>query len=232
MNTAQRHRLKNLLLLAVAAGLLLLFRDSVSASQIHQWVNTAGIWAPLMFILVFIVGAVLVLPSSLFMLAAGALFGPVLGSLYSVIGASLSALLTFLITRYLLAERIRTSTGAWSDRIISGVEKEGWRFVAFTRLVPIFPFNLVSYAFGLTHIKTLPYLIATSVFIIPGSVLFTYLGHTGFTTLTGVQNQLPHSLISLAAILVVFVLGCRWYHKRHQQETACPVSPVIKQNRL
>ena len=104
----------------------------------------AGPVAPLLFILIYALATVLFLPGSVLTLAGGALFGPVLGTLYNLTGATLGATLAFLIARYLAADWVADKTGGRVKQLINGVEAEGWRFVAFVRLVPLFPFNLIS----------------------------------------------------------------------------------------
>jgi uncharacterized membrane protein YdjX (TVP38/TMEM64 family) len=93
------------------------------------------------------------LPGAVFGLAGGALFGPVWGSLWNLIGATLGATLAFLAARYTAGDWVARRTGARLKALVEGVEAEGWRFVAFVRLVPLFPFNLLNYALGLTRIR-------------------------------------------------------------------------------
>ena len=85
-------------------------------------------------------------------MVGGALFGPLWGTLWNLSGATLGATLAFAIARYLGADWVARRAGERLVRLIRGVEEEGWRFVAFVRLVLLFPFNLVNYAFGLTRI--------------------------------------------------------------------------------
>ncbi|WP_338063196.1 TVP38/TMEM64 family protein [endosymbiont of Riftia pachyptila] len=81
-------------------------------------------------------------------LAGGALFGPVLGTFYNLTGATIGAVLAFLIARFFTSNWVEQKTGGHLKRLKEGVENEGWRFVAFVRLVPLFPFNLLNYAVG------------------------------------------------------------------------------------
>src|SRR6476619_2745359 len=71
------------------------------------------------------------------------------------------------------------SAGGLLKRLIDGVDAEGWRFVAFVRLVPLFPFNLSNYVLGLTRIPLHHYVIATLIGMVPGTVAYTWLGHAG-----------------------------------------------------
>ena len=111
-----------------------------------------GLWAPLAHVVVFAVGTVLFVPGLLFGLAGGVLFGPVWGTVLNLTGATLGATAAFLVARYIAADWVEGKAGGRLERPHAGVEAEGWRFVAFVRLVPLFPFNLLNYALGLTRI--------------------------------------------------------------------------------
>jgi uncharacterized membrane protein YdjX (TVP38/TMEM64 family) len=80
------------------------------------------------------------------------------------------------------------------------VEEEGWRFVAFARLVPLFPFNLLNYALGLTHISFTHYLVATLLFMLPGTFAYTWLGFAGREAAAGSENLIRTILITIAVL--------------------------------
>jgi uncharacterized membrane protein YdjX (TVP38/TMEM64 family) len=198
------------LALALAAGLVLAFanRDALTADALNRWLAEAGIWAPLAFITVYIVATVLFLPGSVLTLASGALFGPVLGTLYSLTGATLGAILAFLVARYLAADWAARRSGRRLTQLVQGVEKEGWRFVAFVRLVPLFPFNLVNYAFGLTRIPLLAYAATSFVCMLPGAFAYAYLGYAGRETIAGGEGMIQKSLLALGLLaLIAFLPG-------------------------
>lgn len=81
------------------------------------------------------------------------------------------------------------TAGGMVKRVIVGVEREGWRFVAFTRLVPLFPFNLFNYALGLTRIPLLHYVAATLVCMIPGALAYVWIGHAGAQAIAALTSQ-------------------------------------------
>ena len=192
------------LVLAIAAAIY--YRDSFDVHLIEQWLNQAEGWAPFVFILIYIIATVLFLPGSVFTLAGGVIFGPVLGVFYNVIGASIGAALSFLIARYLASNWVSARSGGKLKQLINGVESEGWRFVAFTRLVPLFPFNLLNYALGLTKIRFIEYLLATFIFIIPGAIAYTYLGYAGREAIGGGDNLINTVLIAIALLAAVTFL--------------------------
>ncbi len=197
-----------LLLLGLLAGVVLaiIYRDQFDAAALEAWVRDAGPLAPLLFMLVYAAAAVLFLPGSVLTLAGGALFGPVLGTLYNLTGATLGATLAFLIARYLASDWVAKKTGGRVKQLINGVEGEGWRFVAFVRLVPLFPFNLLNYALGLTRLRLLHYIIATYLFMLPGAVAYTYLGYAGREAIAGGEGMIQKGLLALALLAVVAFL--------------------------
>ena len=192
------------LVLAIAAAIY--YRDNFDVDLIEQWINQAEGWAPFVFILIYIIATVLFLPGSVFTLAGGVIFGPVLGVFYNVIGATIGASLSFLIARYLASNWVSARSGGKLKQLINGVESEGWRFVAFTRLVPLFPFNLLNYALGLTKIRFIEYLLATFIFIIPGAIAYTYLGYAGREAIGGGDNLINTVLIAIALLAAVTFL--------------------------
>ena len=206
MNNNRLMRIVLLLGLLVAVTLAIIYRDSFDAAALEVWVRDAGPVAPLLFMLIYAVAAVLFLPGSVLTLAGGALFGPVLGTFYNLTGATLGATLAFLIARYLASDWVAEKTGGRVKQLINGVEGEGWRFVAFVRLVPLFPFNLLNYALGLTRLRLLHYIIATYVFMLPGAIAFTYLGYAGREAVAGGEGMIQKGMLALALLAVVAFL--------------------------
>jgi uncharacterized membrane protein YdjX (TVP38/TMEM64 family) len=200
--------LRGVLLFIVASGITLAFvyRHSFDAAALEQWVQSAGVAGPLVFMLLYALGAVFFLPGAILTLAGGALFGPVLGVFYNLTGATLGALLAFLSARYLASDWVEQKAGGRIKQLKQGVEHEGWRFVAFTRLVPLFPFNLLNYALGLTRIPFAHYAIATYLCMLPGAIAYTYLGYAGREALAGAQGLIQKALLALALLAAVAFL--------------------------
>lgn len=198
------------------AGIVLLAtqREALDAAALAVWFRGLPGWgAPLLFICLYALGTVFFLPGSVLTLVGGALFGPWLGTLYSLSGATLGALLSFLVSRHLAADWVRRQSGARLIQLIEGVEGEGWRFVAFTRLVPLFPFNLLNYALGLTRIPLPVYALTTVVCMVPGALAYTWLGHAGKEAATGGEGLIRTALIALALLAAALFLPrlvARW----------------------
>ena len=121
-------------------------------------------------------------------------------------GATLGATLAFLTARYVASNWVSGRAGERLARLIRGVEEEGWRFVAFVRLVPLFPFNLMNYAFGLTRIPLREYVFASFVCMAPGAIAYTYLGYAGREAAAGSSGAIRNGFIALGLLATVVFL--------------------------
>jgi len=206
--TAQRVLSRLCIGLAVAAAALWLAlnRDRIDLAALEAGVRDLGLFAPVAHVVLFALGTVLFAPGAILGLAGGALFGPVWGTLLNLVGATLGATAAFLLARYVAEDRIRRMAGGKLDQLAAGVEAEGWRFVAFVRLVPIFPFNVLNYALGLTRIPLGPYVLASLLCMLPGTFVYTWLGYTGRETLGRNEAALQYGLIGLALLAAVAFL--------------------------
>ena len=171
------------LLLAAGIAVAVIYREQFDVAALERVVDGAGLAGPLLFMLIYAVATVLFLPGSVLTLAGGALFGPIWGSFYNLTGATIGAVFAFLAARYLASEWVEKKSGGRLKQLKDGVEGEGWRFVAFVRLVPLFPFNLLNYALGLTRIRFLHYLIAT--YLLPFTRIISHSAITSKTRQKG-----------------------------------------------
>ena len=199
-------RLFLLAIIVVGISLAYIYREQFDAAALEQWVQNAGLAGPLVYMGIYAIATVFFLPGSVLTLAGGALFGPVMGTFYNLTGATVGAVLAFLVARYLASDWVEQKTGGRLKQLKQGVEGEGWRFVAFVRLVPLFPFNLLNYALGLTRIRLSHYLIATYLFMLPGAIAYTYLGYAGREAVAGSEGLIQKALLALALLAVVAFL--------------------------
>src|SRR3989344_4721191 len=183
-----------------------IYRDRLDTAALEQWVTSAGIAGPLVFMGIYALGTVLFLPGSVLTLAGGALFGPIAGTFYSLTGGTLGATVAFIIARYLASDWVARKAGGRMKQLLDGVDAEGWKFVAFVRLVPLFPFNLLNYALGLTRISLLHYILASYLFMLPGALAYTYLGYVGRETAAGGEGLIQKALLALALLALVAFL--------------------------
>jgi len=141
------------------------------------WVDGLGVWGPIVFIVGYAVAAVAFVPGSILTLAAGAIFGLWRGVIYVFIAATLGASAAFLVSRHLARSAVerRLAGNPRFAAIDRAVGAQGRKIVFLLRLSPVFPFNLLNYALGLTQVRFVDYLIA-SAGMIPGTVLYVYYG--------------------------------------------------------
>jgi uncharacterized membrane protein YdjX (TVP38/TMEM64 family) len=169
-----------LALLAVASLLVVLyFLDVRELIQVAlAWISDLGPWGPVFFIVFYILATLLFLPGLIPTMAAGVLFGVIQGTLLVSISSISGATLAFLIGRYLARERVATMIRGNQkfEAIDAAVAQEGWKIVGLTRLSPVFPFNLLNYAFGLTQVSLKHYFLASWIGMLPGTVMYVYIG--------------------------------------------------------
>ncbi len=205
-----RHRLllRLLFLVGIAAAVVwaALNRDQLDAAALDAWITGLGVWGPIVYVALYAAGAVAFVPGTVFALAGGALFGPVWGAALNLVGATIGASIAFLLARYLAGDWVARKTGGRLKRLINGVEAEGWRFVAFVRLVPLFPFFLMNYALGLTRISFAQYVIASFVCMAPGAIALTWLGHAGREALVGDVSAIRYGLAGLGLLAAIAFL--------------------------
>jgi uncharacterized membrane protein YdjX (TVP38/TMEM64 family) len=214
-DAAGRFLVLGLLCTGIVAAII--WRDSISIENLTTWVAQAGWIAPLVFIAGYAIATVFFLPGLVFTLAGGALFGPVYGTLYNLSGATLGATLAFLTARYLARDWVARRSGERTQQLVAGVEREGWRFVAFVRLVPLFPFNLLNYALGLTRIRLSHYIITTFIFMAPAGAAYTYLGYAGRELAGAGEDVVRKALLALAAVATVAFMSRLLMQRRHDR---------------
>ena len=196
-----------ILLLLAGITLVVIYREQFDAATLaaalESWVIEAGKAGPILFMVIYAIGTIFFFPGSILTLAGGALFGPVWGSLYNLTGATVGATISFLAARHLASDWVETKTAGRIKQLKEGVEGEGWRFVAFVRLVPLFPFNLLNYALGLTRISLWHYVIASYLFMLPGAIAYTYLGYAGREAIAGGEDLIQKIMLAVALLAIV-----------------------------
>jgi uncharacterized membrane protein YdjX (TVP38/TMEM64 family) len=213
------NRIKMLLVIAAIAALIVLGRyfhlGELFAAMLDR-IRGLGALAPVLFIMLYIVGAVLFVPGSILTIGAGVLFGVLRGSILVSIGATIGAIAAFLIGRYFARDWVRGQLEGNPKfaAIDKAVGREGWKIVLLTRLSPVFPFNLLNYGFGLTAVTLRDYALATWIGITPGTVLYVYIGSIGGNLATAGQShrtpaQWALNLVGLAATVGVAVYASR-----------------------
>lgn len=170
-----------LLVLAVVAGLLVIARQPVVQNLLKDAlvrIAELGWLGYVFFVLLYILACILFLPGVILTLGAGFVFGVVKGTIAVSVGATLGAACAFLVGRYLARGWVaaRIAGNARFRAVDQAVGREGWKIVLLTRLSPVFPFNLLNYAFGLTGVRFRHYFLASWLGMIPGTIMYVYLG--------------------------------------------------------
>ncbi len=185
-------------------------------ARVREWVAAFGPAAPLLYGLVYVLAVVLLIPGSSLTIGAGFAFGLGLGTLVVVVAANIGAALAFLLGRYLLRSRVER----WLEgreklsAVDRAVESQGWRVVALTRLSPAFPFNVQNYFYGLTGVGLGSYVLASLVAMLPGTLLYVYIGVAGAEVASAIGGAASWGrtvllVAGLLATLLVVVLVTR-----------------------
>ena len=186
-----------------------------NAARLKRWIENFGALAPVVFVVGYVLAVIFFVPALPMTVLAGVAFGPVWGALYAWIAATTGAALSLLAARY----GVRGLVDRWVQasprfaRMDAQVAEHGWRIVMVTRLVPIFPFNLQNYAYGLTRIGFWPYAITSAICMLPGTAAFTFAGGA----LSEGRGDLRRTLgyLAVAGVLLVLVsLIPRWLQRR------------------
>ncbi len=186
-----------LALLAVASLLVIIyFLDIQELFQVAlAWISDLGPWGPVFFIVLYILATILFLPGLIPTMAAGLLFGVLQGTLLVSISSISGATIAFLIGRYLAREWVagKIQGNQKFEAIDAAVAQEGWKIVGLTRLSPLFPFNLLNYAFGLTQVSLKNYFLASWIGMLPGTVMYVYIGSLAGDLATLVSGELSRT---------------------------------------
>ena len=180
-----------------------LTRDNIP--KIKQEISSFGALAPLVYIGFYIVATVFFLPGLPVTMLSGLAFGPIWGVVYASIGSVIGVSCAFLIARYFTRGMVEgwVEGNAQLRRIDEGVEQQGWRMLMLTRLVPIFPFNLQNYTYGLTKIKFVTFFFVSWICMLPGTAAYVQLG----AAVNVGEGNIRMTLIYLAIAGVFVVLA-------------------------
>lgn len=176
----RKPKLKLVLLSCLAVSLIIAVKQLNIQGWLQTsitWIESLGSWGAIAFIIIYNIATLLFIPGSLLTLKGGCLFGVVWGSIYVLIAATIGATFAFIIGRYLTRNWVcrQLEKHPKFKAIDQAVAKQGFKIVFLTRLSPIFPFNLLNYAFGITQVSLKDYILG-SIGMIPGTVMYVYIG--------------------------------------------------------
>ena len=203
-NKMEKNKLIILMALIISIILIIIYGANlgINFGKFQVFIKHLGVLAPVIFTIIYIFAPVLFFPITFLSIAGGMLFGPIVGTSCSLIGATCGASVSFFISRYLLKDWIDSKSHAKVILFQNMVKKEGWKFVAILRISPFLPFNLQNYFFGVTNLSHKTFFIATFFSLIPGTFTYAYLGYTGQSALSGGENITIKITIALILLLL------------------------------
>jgi len=237
MNTTAGPRWKLLLGLCLGVGvMLLLWRFPVARRipELLEWMRGQGVAGAGLFVLVYVLACVLFLPGSLLTLGAGAVFGVAFGFPLVSLSSTLGATASFLVGRFLMRDWVarRASLHPRFAAVERAVARGGWRIVGLLRLSPLFPFNLLNYGLGLTPVRLREYVLASWIGMMPGTLLYVWLGALAGDVAQLASGSRPRSpwewafyALGLLATLGVTVYMTRLARTALQESLAIPPAP-------
>jgi uncharacterized membrane protein YdjX (TVP38/TMEM64 family) len=186
---AQRDKRASLVILGIKVIMLVIIIAAVFTGtkllpvkdwlvRILEWTQGLGVWGPIFVAALYIVACILFFPGSVLTLGAGFIFKLLVGTITVSIGSTLGACAAFLVGRTVGRSWISGKIAA-SEKfaaIDNAVGRQGFKIVLLTRLSPVFPFNLLNYAFGLTKVSFVKYALASWIGMLPGTVMYVYFG--------------------------------------------------------
>jgi uncharacterized membrane protein YdjX (TVP38/TMEM64 family) len=183
------------------------FNPQAILTDALTWVDNLGSLGAIAFILLYTIATVAFFPGSILTLGAGVIFGILWGSLYVFIGATLGSVLAFLVGRYLARDLVvkKIQGNSKFEAIDAGVKREGFKIVLLTRLSPVFPFNLLNYAYGVTGVSLKDYCLA-SIGMLPGTIMYVYIGYlAGSLATLDTTNQSPNPVFQWLIRIIGFL---------------------------
>ena len=197
-------------------------------SRLTETIERYHVLAPVIFIAAYVLGVVFFVPGLPMTVLGGLTFGPVRGTAYVWIAATLGAAIAFLVARYGLRGLVQrwVARSTRLTRVDLAVARDGWRIVMITRLVPLFPFNLQNYAYGVTRIGFWPYLTTSAVCMIPATVAYTLAG--GALSHGGGDLRRTVGSLAVAGVLIVLVSLIPRYLKRRSRAARALLNGTIR----
>jgi uncharacterized membrane protein YdjX (TVP38/TMEM64 family) len=191
------------------------------------WIEGLGVLGMAVFLVLYVVACVFVLPGSILTLGAGAIFGLPIGFALVSVSSTLGATATFIIGRYLARDAVakKISTNKTFKSMDDAVAQQGWKIVFLTRLTPVIPFNIQNYGYGLTSVSLGAYVLASWIGMMPGTVLFTYIGTLTGEAAEGNQGAAAWAMrgVALLATIAVTVVITR-IAKKAMADAVTPIA--------
>ncbi|MFY7803393.1 MAG: TVP38/TMEM64 family protein [Limnoraphis robusta] len=207
--------IKLIIVCFVVTAIMLYFMGVLDTQSIKNKLQNMGIFAPILYIFVYTVATILILPSTALNLLGGAIFGVWWGTLWTSIAAITAAIFTFTFTRTVGRKWVENKLAGRWQAVDAEIRQGGLFYLFAIRLLPIIPYGLVNFAAGLTSISFKDYIMGTTLGTIPGLLPFVMLGSSGFKAVkTG--EILP--LITALSLIGMLIFGANYYRRHRTQK--------------
>lgn len=177
---------------------------------VKEWILSFGIWSSILYIVLYSIRPLVLFPASILSIAGGLAFGPYLGTLYTMIGATLGAIIAYLAASKLNLNVLKDTENKKVAQLKNQLEKHGFLYVLILRLIPLIHFDLISYAAGVSKVKLLPFAAATFIGIIPGTFAFNFLG-------SSVVAGDTETIIIACIVFLILLIAPLFFRKRMKE---------------
>jgi len=187
--------------------------------KLQHWIQDQGIWGPVVFFFIYLGSVIATIPGTIFGVIAGGLFGSLVGVIIISVSSTIGASICFLIARYFARDTVARwlSKNKTMKRLDELTEEQGMMIVGLTRLIPLFPFTLLNYGFGLTKVSFRTYVFWSWLCMLPGTIIVV----VGTDALTQglTQGRIPLELVGVLVITIISLALIVWYSRRRFNET-------------
>lgn len=220
-NEKRRDWWKPIVLISIIVSLFIIVNEygfGRNIEGLQQWIHSLGIWGPIAFFIIYLGAVAATIPGTIFGIIAGALFGSVIGVILISISSTVGASITFLIARYFARDTVARwlSKNKTMKRFDQLTEEQGVLIVGLTRLIPLFPFTLLNYGFGLTKVSFKTYLFWSWLCMIPGTIIVVV--GTDVITQEITHGRAPWELIGILVITIFILCFIVWYERKKLKE--------------
>ncbi len=189
--------------------------------QISVWIEGYGVAGPVMYLLLYTFAPMLLVPSFPISMAAGLLFGPIWGVVFASMGSILGALLPFIISRHFARPYIERHLQGRMKDLDQKIDDHGWVYVAITRLIPLFPFELLNYGFGLTKVRFVTYITVSWIGMLPATIAYVFFGSSILNIIEGtirIELIVGVILFGLLALLPLVYRRSRYFKSKQEPD--------------
>lgn len=174
---------------------------NLNPDSIKEYIKSFGIFAPIIYIVMFTVVPLTLFPDAMIAITGGMIFGMYYGTIFTIIGAVTGATLSFFIARYLGREIVEKLIKGKASYFENGIEKNGFLLILILRLIPLVPFDIISYGSGLSKIKYKDFILATAIGVIPGVLVYINLGDKAL------DIRSPQFFIAVGFLIALFLFS-------------------------